>query len=251
MYTDVHCHLLPGVDDGAKSWAESEECLRIAQAERVTRLALTPHIWPDRYPNRPDDLREVFRDFQRRAQPLGLECHLGCEAYFHLDLPEWYRAGKLLAMGEAGRYLLVELPLTLCPPGLLQTFYALRLAGAEPVLAHPERYPYVSRDPRRLEDLGATGVPFQVTTHSLAGLFGGAVQRAAFALMERGWVRLLASDAHSSRGRVPMFRAAVRVVAARYGKEAARRLCVENPRRLLEGAPLLPVPCLRPGRRRA
>lgn len=250
MYIDTHCHLLPGVDDGVKSWAEAEECLQIARAEKVTRLAVTPHIWPDRYPNVPSDLRPLYHELRERARALGLECHLGCEAYFHLDLPEWFKAGKLLPVGDSGRYLLIELPLTLCPPGLAQTLYALRLLGVEPVLAHPERYPYVARDPMRLEELGTSEVPFQVTTHSVAGLFGATVRRAAFALLERGWVRLLASDAHSATGRVPMFREAVRAVAARYGKEAARRLCVENPRRLLEGRPLLPVTCVRQGRRR-
>jgi protein-tyrosine phosphatase len=250
VYTDVHCHLLPGVDDGVQNWAEAMECLQIAKAEKISRIAVTAHIWPDRYPNEPADLREVFNELKERAAPLGIELHLGSEVYFQLDLPELHRAGKLLPMGESGRFLLLELPLTLYPPGVAQTLYALRIQGVEPVLAHPERYPYVTRDPFRLEELGHAGVPFQVTTHSVAGFFGSAIQKASFALLEKGWVKLLASDAHSSRGRVPMFREAVRMVANRYGKEAARRLCVENPRRLIAGEPLLPVQCTRPGRRR-
>jgi len=250
VYTDVHCHLLPGVDDGVKDWAEALECLQIAKAEKISRIAATAHIWPERYPNEPGDLRELFVELQQRARPLGLEMHLGSEAYFQLELPELYRAGKLIPMGEGGRFLLVELPLTLYPPGVAQTFYALRIRGVEPVLVHPERYPYVTRNPFRLEELGRAGIPFQITTHSVAGSFGAAIQRAAFTLLEKGWGKLLASDAHSSKGRVPMFREAVRVVANRYGKEAARRLCIENPRRLIAGEALLPVQCTRPGRRR-
>jgi protein-tyrosine phosphatase len=250
VYTDVHCHLLPGVDDGVKTWAEAMECLQIARAEKISRIVATAHIWPGRYPNDPADLRDVFAELKRRAEPQGFEMHLASEVYFQLELPELHRAGRLIPVGESGRYLLVELSLTLYPPGVARTFYALRIQGVEPVLVHPERYPYVARDPARIEELGRAGIPFQLTTHSVAGFFGSSIQKAAFNLLERGWGKLLASDAHSSTGRVPMFREAVRVLANRYGKEAARRLCIENPRRLVAGEPLLSVECVRRGRKR-
>ncbi len=249
MYTDVHCHLLPGVDDGVKTWEDSLACLKMAREEKVSSVLVTPHIWPGKYPNTPEGLLAVFEPWRDRARDLGLDLHLGSEVYFLGHLAEHWASGTYRAMGDAARYLLVELPLLVMPQGVAQGFYELRLKGVEPVLAHPERYPYVAKDPSRVEPLASAGVAFQLTTHSVAGLFGGGIQKAAFDLMERGWVHVLASDSHSPVNRAPMFRQAVRVVANRYGTEAARRLCVDNPRRILAGEPLLPVPCERPQRR--
>ena len=245
MYVDVHCHLLPGVDDGVADWDESLECLHLAKREKVSTILVTPHIHPDRYPNKPAALRAAFSEWRDRAVGLGFELHLGSEVFFRPDLASQYEKGALLAMGESGRYLLVELPLLLRPPGVAQTFFELQLAGVEPVLAHPERYPYAAENIDRLEPLASSGVPFQVTSHSVVGIFGAKIQRAAFAMLERGWVAVMASDAHSPGGRAPLFREAVRVLSRRHGKEAARRLAVENPRRIVAGEPLLPVRCAR------
>lgn len=251
MYVDLHCHLLPGVDDGVGDWEESALCLEAARREKVSALCVTPHIAPPRFPNTPALLREAFEAWRGPAESLGFTVHLGSEIAFRPHLVSAYRSGELIPMGEAGRYLLVELPLLLRPPGVEEVFFDLRMAGAEPILAHPERYAYVTRDPGCLASLAAARIPFQLTTHSLVGYFGQAIRRAAWALLDRGWVHLLASDAHSARGRAPLFREAVRGVARRYGIEAARRLCIENPRRVLAGEPLLAVAGLRTkGRRR-
>lgn len=251
MYTDIHCHLLPGVDDGVKTWKESLACLRIARKEHVSAICVTPHIWPGRYPNTPEALAAAFSQWKDQVQGFGLDLEvcLGSEAYYQGNLAEEWAGGKLQPLGPTGRYLLVELPLLLMPPGVAEGLYALRLKGVEPILAHPERYPYMTRDVDRLEALASAGVPFQVTTHSVAGIFGSGIQRAAFDLMERGWVTCLASDSHSPIGRAPMFGEAVRVVANRYGHEAARELCVDNPRRLLAGEAAMPVPCERSRRK--
>lgn len=248
MYVDVHCHLLPGVDDGAEDWAESSAMLTQAREEKVSALCVTPHMWPDRYPNRAEALWESFLAWSERASGRGIELHLGSEVHFRPDLAAAWSSGDLLGLGETSAYVLVELPLLLCPPGVEDVLYRLRLAGVEPVLAHPERYPYAARDPDRLSGIAGAGIPFQLTCASVAGHFGTAIQKASFAFLERGWVHVMASDAHSPTGRRPLFREAVGIVVRRYGREAARRLCVENPRRLLEGKPVLPVAC--PVRRR-
>lgn len=249
MYTDLHGHYLPGVDDGAADPAESAEMLRQAREEKASTLCVTPHLWPERFPNSPAALRERFEEWRGEAEAVGLTVHLGSEVYFRSDLPAAWRRGELLPLGERGNYLLVELPLLLCPPGVAETFYRLRLEGAEPLLAHPERYPWAARDLRRLQELQEAGIPFQVTSASLLGHFGASVQRTAWSLLERGWVHVVASDAHSPVGRRPLLREAVRVVSQRMGTEAAHLLFVKNPRSLLEGrAPeALPARPLRRG----
>jgi protein-tyrosine phosphatase len=249
MYTDLHGHYLPGVDDGAGDLAESREMLDQARGERASVLCVTPHIWPDRFPNRPAELRARFEEWKGEAEARGFQVHLGSEVYFRPDLPEAWVRGELLPLGERSRYLLVELPLLLCPPGVAETFYRLRLEGAEPLLAHPERYPWASRDLRRLEELAEAGVPFQVTAASLLGHFGATIQKTAWTLLERGWVHVVASDAHSPTGRRPLLREAVRAVSLKWGTEAAHLLFVKNPRAVLEGrAPQAPP--VKPVRRR-
>jgi len=247
MYTDIHCHLLPGVDDGVKTWEDSLACLRLAAAERISTICVTPHIWPEKYPNTPEDLAAAFSLWEERVKSagLGVRLQLGSEVYYRSGLAEDWAGGRFRAMGAAGRYLLVELPLLVCPQGIEKGFYELRLGGAEPVLAHPERYPWAARDRARLGSLAHAGVPFQITTHSVTGIFGAGIQRAAFDFLEAGWVAVMATDAHSPSNRTPMFREAVRVVANRYGHEAARLLSVDNPRRLLAGEGLIPVTCER------
>lgn len=245
LYTDTHCHLLPGVDDGVKDWEEAVRCLEIARRERIGHICVTPHMRIDRYPkNTPEALRPVFQRFRAEAESRGIRASLGSEVYYTSDLLKSWGDGDVLPMGEAGRYLLVELPNTLLPQGIVESFFNLRIGGVEPVVAHAERYPWAQRDLQRLSPLAVTDVPFQITTQSLTGTSGDEPRRAAFEMLERGWVYLAASDAHSDRARAPMFREAVRVLSRRYGTEAARRLCCENPRRLLEGEPLLPVACI-------
>jgi len=243
MYTDVHCHFLPGVDDGCATWEESRSCLEAARAEGITRLLVTPHIRSGKYPNEPAALGEAFAAWKKRASGSGIRLALGSEVYYHHALAEDWQAGKLLPCGEGGRYLLVELPVVTRPRGVDEVFYRLRLLGVEPVLAHPERYAWAQRDPHSLGELFESGAFFQVTTHSLVGTFGARVERAAWNFLDRGWIALAASDAHGPVTRPPLFREAVRRLANRYGKTAARKLCVDNPRRLFEGKPLEPVPC--------
>lgn len=244
MYTDTHCHLLPGVDDGVEDWEESLRCLQIAREEKIDTICVTPHIWRERFPNKPDDLKKLFDEWSSRASALGISLHLGSEVFYRRDLAEAWKRGEFISLDGKGAYLLVELPPAFYPSEFPLACYDLRLAGVEPVLAHPERYTFPRKTPGRLDELSRAEIPFQITTHSVVGSFGRAVQKASFYLLERGWVRLMASDAHSSEGRVPLMREAVRIIARRYGKEAARRLSIENPRRLIKGMPLLAVDCV-------
>ncbi len=243
MYTDVHCHLLPGVDDGVESFKEAEAWLKRAREEKVARVIVTPHIRPDTYPNKPPELKRRFAELVERSRDSGVELSLGAEVYYRHDLAEAVARQEILALGAGGRYLLVELPLAVLPAGSEEVLYRLRLSGVEPLIAHPERYVFAQDEPMRLAELAREGTLFQITTHSVTGGFGGNIQRTAFRLLELGWVALIASDAHKLSKRPPMFREAVRVIANRYGKEAARRLAVENPRRLFNGERIEPVAC--------
>jgi len=243
LYTETHCHLLPGVDDGVKDWEGTRRSLALARREKVRSLILTPHIRPEIYPNAPKGLEERFEEWRYEAGAGDLEVRLGCEAFFHHGLPDAWSRGDLLPLDDRSRYLLVELPSHYLPRGVSDVLYNLRLQGVEPVLAHPERLAFAQRDLGRLRKYAENETPFQVTTHSVTGALGAAAQKACLKILENGWGSVFASDAHAPDARPPMFREAVRFVSSRYGRKAARRLFIENPARLARGEGLLPVTC--------
>jgi len=241
MYIDIHNHLLPGVDDGAPKMSLTLAGLRAAVKEKVSAVCFTPHIWPGKYPNQPQKLRDVFRQVREAAADIPLELHLGSEVYYGPDLNDHFRQGCYITVGDKGRYLLVELPVAVKPQGVSSGLYKLMLQGVEPVIVHPERYQYVQKAPEVLFEFAQSQIPMQVTTQSITGAHGPAARKAAIKLLDMGMISFIASDAHNPETRPLVFREAVRFLNRRYGHSTARLLAIENPKRILEGKHLLPV----------
>src|SRR5919106_611325 len=199
---DLHSHILPGIDDGARSLEEARELARLAVREGVTAIAATPHVRAD-YPTTPERMErgvsELQRDFGR--QGIRLEVVRGGEidiqrlsVLSEADLERFTLAG-------GGRYLLLEFPYFGWPLALDAAVTTLVGLGLTPVLAHPERSATVQERPSRLGGLVAAGALVQVTAGSLAGAFGRSSRNAARALVASGLVHVLASDAHSPDAR--------------------------------------------------
>jgi protein-tyrosine phosphatase len=241
MYIDLHNHFLPGADDGVTKIEQTLSGLNMAVKEKVSRLCFTPHIWEGRFPNSPQKLIEIFNTVREAAKDLPIELHLGSEIFYSHSLAEDYKKGLYIPIGAKGRYLLVELSTSIMPSGASDGLYKLMLQGAEPILAHPERYLYVQKNPACLFEFAQSQIPMQVTTQSITGALGGTVQKTAIKLLDLGLISFVASDAHHPEKRPLLFREAVRVLNKRYGHTAARLLTIENPKRILEGRHLLPV----------
>ncbi len=242
MYIDLHNHLLPGVDDGASKIGQTLRGLETAVKERVGILCFTPHIWEGRFPNEPAKLREVFERVREAAASLPIQLHLGSEVFYSNGIAEEHMKGAYIPIGKKKRFLLVELSTSVMPRGVTNGLYRLMLQGVEPVLAHPERYLYVQKNPKCLFEFAQAQIPMQVTTQSITGAFGSAAQKAAMKLLDMGLISFIASDAHNPETRPFVFRDAVRIINRKYGHTTARLLAIENPRRVLEGEHLLPVP---------
>lgn len=241
---DLHCHILPGVDDGSASLEESFLMVRMAADSGVTAIAATPHC---NIPGRADNyvspwLRDRFLALARliREQDLPIRLHTGAEVFATPDLPQLIREKKLLTLGGS-RYLLVEFAFGGSLSFAQQTLDAIRKEGLVPIVAHPERYVFVQEDPQCLLRWTSQGVGLQLNKGSLLGTFGRRVQRTARWCLSEGCVHLIGSDAHSPYRRTPRLSEAWEHVADYISPEAADFLLQENPARILQDQPIQAV----------
>lgn len=232
---DLHAHVLPGLDHGPWDWAESLEMCRIAVADGITTLAATPHV-SEIFPNSVERIEEACGQLRRRLAEAGMPLVVAAGGDYHVrpDLaPE-----NVLTLGGNGRYFLLEFPYQVLPQRADAFVKVLLQRGLTPIVTHPERTVSLQRDWRRLEALVAQGALVQITAGSLLGQFGKPAAKTAFRFLEKGWVHLLASDAHWAHERVPRLCAARDAAAGTIGAEAARALVEENPRAVLLGSDL-------------
>jgi protein-tyrosine phosphatase len=180
---DLHSHILPGIDDGARSMEDSLDIARAAVADGITVIAGTPHVR--------DDWPTDAGVMENRVVELRAELEQAGVALAKLPAEELRRFG----LGGT-RYLLVETPYYGWPLGLPDTLFALRAQGFVPVLAHPERNAEVQAHPERLAQLVEAGVLVQVTAASVDGRIGKRAQETGLRLIQNSLVHLLASDAH-------------------------------------------------------
>lgn len=233
---DLHCHILPGVDDGARTLEEAVSMCRLAASDGCTAMVATPHQRRGEWWN---DDREQLRELARRVQDAvgdSLSVHLGGEVHADPELLselERLPDGGVLPLAGS-HYILVELNVYATPAAAIHLVHEIVVAGWRPVLAHPELIPWLAVDIdllRRLEGLGATA---QVTAMSLTGEFGRRPQHDVWRMLDAGLVHFVASDSHDVRRRPPGLRRAHQMIAARAGEETARRLTTDNPRAVLE-----------------
>ncbi len=244
---DLHCHILPGFDDGPRSLAEAVEMVRIAGSAGTTDLVAAPHA---SFEYEFDAARAAtgLEQLQAAAGP-QIRLHRGCELHLSpqhieaaLENPSRYTIG-----GKC--YLLVEFPEVLIAPGTVRDFGRLIAAGVTPIIAHPERNFLLHTRAGELKHWIGLGCLVQVTAQSLLGRFGMPVRRFSRELLRFDLVHFVASDAHDARDRTPRLDEAYREVAARCGEARAQRLFVSNPHAVLAGDPLPPAreeaPCRR------
>jgi protein-tyrosine phosphatase len=251
---DLHCHILPGLDDGPATMEDSLAMARVAAGAGITTIVATPHIRED-HPFDPDEIpaRVAELNGELAARDIRLEVLPGGEVSLsRVPLLDDSQLGRLALGGS--RHLLVESPYSRAVPGLEDAIFALQVRGFKPVLAHPERCPIFRSDPDRLQELVQRGVLCSITAASLAGGFGDRVRSFTASLLARGLVHDVASDSHGPRKREPVLMPAFEAAGqdlpgigdqAWWYAEAA-------PRAMLSDEPLPPRPAPPPlrGRRR-
>lgn len=232
---DLHCHLLPGIDDGAPDEATSLAMARIAVADGIRTTACTPHIYPGLYENDAAGIRSRVAALQRRlfeeGIPLGLT--LGADAHLTPELLGRLKAGTAPSLA-GGRYFLLEPPHTVAPPRFSEAMFDFVGAGYTPVLTHPERLTWIRQHYAVFVALVKSGVWMQVTAGSLTGRFGKEARYFGEKMLDEGLVHLLATDAHGVRHRAPLLAEGRDAAAKWVGPEEARRLVVDRPQAILD-----------------
>ncbi|HKW89172.1 MAG TPA: CpsB/CapC family capsule biosynthesis tyrosine phosphatase [Candidatus Acidoferrales bacterium] len=238
---DIHCHLLPGLDDGCPSLETSLEMAKSAIAEGITHVIATPHANSqfEFIPN----LVQLRRDEIQERLGERLQIATGCD--FHLSYENLEALRKVPSRFTLNQksYLLVEFDDFSIPQVLDQALHDLQLQGLCPIITHPERNPLIRAQFERLWSWMRLGCFVQVTAQSLLGGFGEKAQQAAEALLDAGAIHFVASDAHNTTTRPLRLKDAYNFVAARKGEDIARALFQENPLAVFEGRPL---PCVTP-----
>jgi len=238
---DIHCHLLPAVDDGAVDWDASLAMARLAVADGISTVIATPHQSGSRANNHSRAIRSLAADLQGllREQHVPLRVLPGAEVRVEPDLISNLRNGGLLTLADRRRHVLLELPSEVYFP-LDRLLNDLEAAGMVGILAHPERNLGILSQRHLLGPLVDGGCLVQITAGSLTGTFGSRVQKFAEWLVTRGLVHFVGSDAHGATTRRPLLRRAFERVARLAGRETAADLCCRNPALVADGKEVTP-----------
>lgn len=194
-FTDNHSHILYGVDDGVRTRQESLDILQRYEEYGVKEVWLTPHI-QEYMPNETNELRERF-DELKAAYTGSIQLHLAAEYMLDTLFTDRLADNDLLYHGNGDKRLLVETSYFNPPLGMEDTLKSIQDKGITPILAHPERYNYMTDD--MYAKYHGQGIIFQLNLASLTGMYGEAAKRKAFALLERGYYSLYGTDIHSKK----------------------------------------------------
>ncbi len=248
---DLHCHILPGIDDGPRDMAVSLAMARCAVDDGITYIACTPHIYPGLYENDGPGIAAAVQALRAALAQAGIPLQLGFGADTHLapDLLEGIRAGRVPTLAGS-RYLLLEPPHHVAPPRLDQTVFSLLGAGIVPVITHPERLSWIENHYPLMATLVRQGAWMQLTSGSLTGRFGPRPRYWAERMLDEGLVHIVATDSHHIDKRPPLLAEGRDAAARRVGDDEARHLVLTRPQGILDNiAPgqLPPPPAPSPG----
>lgn len=220
MY-DLHCHILPGLDDGAQTVEDSLALAQVAIEEGITHIVATPHHNDGFYVNDHVSVRERVEHFNQVLfqQHFPLTVLPGQEVrYYDRLVDELEQKQGVMTLNDS-RYLLLEFPHDSVPRRIEETIHELQVIGLVPIIAHPERNKEIASDHEKLVSLVKMGALAQVTAQSIAGGFGSKLQAAATELCRRNLVHVIASDAHNVRSRPFAMKEAFQVIRHKLGEE--------------------------------
>lgn len=233
---DIHSHILPGLDDGAKNMDETLSIARQLYKSGFRTLIATPHVLEDNYLSL-EDILSATELVRQRVVEAGIELEIlpGAENYIFPDMAKWAGDGKLMTLGNTGKYILVELPMLEIPRYTDQVFFELQVKGLTVVLAHPERNKGLGEEPERLVEWAGRGVLFQLDLRSMAGRYGPQSRHLAEIMLQSNLIHFVGSDAHRVSRNELTYRDALQSVRRFVSGGPFQELTLLNPQKVLSG----------------
>jgi len=235
---DLHCHLLPGIDDGPETLEEALELCRIAVADGITRAIVTPHVHPGRWENSRASIAQACSTLQRTLEQHDIPLRLGFAGEVRLTdcIMQQVAENEIPFYGTVDGYrvMLLEFPHGHLIPGGEKLALWLLEQGIRPLIAHPERNKQIMKDASQLQPFIDAGCWLQVTAGSVTGHFGEKARVIAHQLLHSDMVAVLASDGHNAGVRPPTLRQTFEHIAVQYGEKRAQRLLLDTPAAIIQ-----------------
>ncbi|MEQ6121148.1 CpsB/CapC family capsule biosynthesis tyrosine phosphatase [Reichenbachiella sp. MALMAid0571] len=200
LSTDIHSHLLAGIDDGVKTWDASLEILRYLKEAGINKVITTPHIISDYYPNTPEIIHQKLSELKEEVTNSGIDIQVEAAAEYMIDegfIELLDGEERLLTIGKS--FVLVETPFINKPLFLDEVFFKMKSLGYQPILAHPERYLYLQDDYSLIQNIIDSSVLLQINMGSLVGYYSSGAKKLAEYLITHKQVHFLGSDIHNSK----------------------------------------------------
>lgn len=236
-FIDIHCHCPPGLDDGPANMTDELNLCRALVKDSIKIVVATPHqLGRFEGRNEADLIRKAVNKLNRPLQNIGIPLRVmpGADVRVDKRIRSFIQDDTVLTLADRGKHILLELP----PETFINTEPLLRqLAdlGINVIISHPERHPALVTQPELLSKWSDFGTYVQITAGSLLGQFGPGIQQAAWYFLESGFTGIVATDAHDIKFRCPMIKAVFKLITQKLGEDTARLLCIENPKRVIEG----------------
>lgn len=233
-YIDMHCHILPGVDDGAKDIEEMKKMLKIAYDDGVRCIIATPHHHPTRGHESPEVLKRQVLTVRRAASAIDehFRIYLGTEIFYGQEVANKLREGKIMTI-NGSPYILVEFNPADPYEYIYQSLKQLQMSGYKVILAHIERYDCIVKKCERAIELYELGILIQVNAGSIVGDRGRKIRSFTKFLMDHNILYCVGTDAHGAEHRTPQMQKAAEYVEKIYGKEYMRRIFFKNAKRII------------------
>ena len=238
-YLDIHCHILPGVDDGSKNMDMSMAMLDHAYNEGIRAIILTPHYHGGYVETDSSIIDETYRDLKAHLfkQHPDMKLFIGHEIYYYPSVHEWIEEGRVHTLADSN-YVLLEFSTRVEKRELLEAVQNMCNHGYYPVLAHVERYDCLVREPSFVGELIDNGAYIQINTRSVTGEDGMRIRHFIKRLLKEEWVHFLGTDAHSMGRRKPDIAECAQLVIKKYGEEYASKILYANAVNIVNDEPL-------------
>ena len=232
---DMHCHIVPGVDDGARDLYDAAKILQLEYRNQVQSVIVTPHYRAGMFET---PQKEVERQFQRidemtRRSRSGMRVYLGCEYHTNAHMVEDLKKGLRPTMAGT-EYVLVEFSGRHNYQIIRNQVYALLAAGYRPIIAHAERYPCLTKTPALVQELVHMGAQIQLTSANVLGKSGWWQKQFCHKMIQKKQVHYIASDAHDQGHRKPDLLPCAEYVSKKYGQQMAEQIFIKNPAKIIK-----------------